>query len=108
MSSQNSTPYVQLSTDAPTRARFIFWFTSDAFLKKHVSSFQDSYVKFLRGDLQAKVVPERTTGLRIVLLEESCEEYLQASLQADSALTRCHEKRASGTLMNKKTARKGH
>jgi hypothetical protein len=34
---------------------------SDAFLKRHVSSFQDSYVKFLWGDLQAKVVPERTT-----------------------------------------------
>ncbi len=38
-----------------------FWFTSDKFLKRHVSSYQDSYVKFLRGDLQAKVVPERTT-----------------------------------------------
>jgi hypothetical protein len=47
-------------------------------------------------------------GLLIALLEESHEEYLQASLQADSALTRCHEKRASGTLKNKKTARKGH
>ncbi len=45
--------------------------------------------------------------LLIALLEESCEEYLQASLQADSALTRRHEKRASGTLKNKKTARKG-
>ncbi len=29
--------------------------------KRHVSSFQDSYVKLLQGDLQAKVVPERTT-----------------------------------------------
>jgi hypothetical protein len=29
--------------------------------KRHVLSFQDSYVKFLQGDLQAKVVPERTT-----------------------------------------------
>ncbi len=38
-----------------------FRFTSDAFLKRYVSSFQDSYVKFLQGDLQAKVVPERTT-----------------------------------------------
>ncbi len=38
-----------------------FWFTSDAFLKRHVLLFQDSYVKFLRGDLQAKVVPDRTT-----------------------------------------------
>ncbi len=38
-----------------------FWFTSDAFLKRHVSSFQDSYVKFLQGDLWAKGVPERAT-----------------------------------------------
>jgi hypothetical protein len=38
-----------------------FWFTSDAFLKRHVLSFQDSYVKFLQGDLRAKVVPEGTT-----------------------------------------------
>ncbi len=47
-------------------------------------------------------------GLHIALLEESRKEYLQASLQADSALTHRHEKRASGTLKNKKTARKGH
>ncbi len=46
-------------------------------------------------------------GLLIPLLEESREEYLQASLQADSALTLHHKKRASGTLKNKKTARKG-
>ncbi len=32
-------------------------------------------------------------GLLIALLEESHEEYLQVSLQADSALTRCHEKK---------------
>ncbi len=38
-----------------------FWFMSDAFLKRHVVSFWDSYMKFLQGDLQAKVVPERTT-----------------------------------------------
>jgi hypothetical protein len=29
--------------------------------ERHISSFWDSYVKFLRGDLRAKVVPERTT-----------------------------------------------
>ncbi len=45
--------------------------------------------------------------LLIAFLEESREEYLQVSLQADSALTCCHEKRASGTLKNKKTTRKG-
>ncbi len=38
-----------------------FWFMSDMFLKRHISSFWDSYMKFLQGDLQAKVVPERTT-----------------------------------------------
>ncbi len=32
-------------------------------------------------------------GLLIALLEESREEYLQASLKADSALTCCHEKK---------------
>ncbi len=32
-------------------------------------------------------------GLLITILEESCKEYLQASLQADSALTRCHEQK---------------
>ncbi len=46
-------------------------------------------------------------GLLMALLEESREEYLQASLQADSALTRRHEKRASGNLKNKKTTWKG-
>jgi hypothetical protein len=43
------------------KSQIFFWFTSDAFLKRHVLSFWDSYVKFLRGDLRAKVVPERTT-----------------------------------------------
>ncbi len=46
-------------------------------------------------------------GLLITLLEESCKEYLQVPLQADSALTHCHEKKASGTLKYKKTAKKG-
>jgi hypothetical protein len=46
-------------------------------------------------------------GILIVLLEESREEHFQVSLQADSALTHCHEKRTSGTLKNKMTTRKG-
>jgi hypothetical protein len=54
-------PNAQLPTDAPTRARFFFWFTSDEFLKRPVSSYRNSYEKFLWGDLWAKVVPERTT-----------------------------------------------
>ncbi len=43
------------------KSKDLFWFTSDAFLKRHVLSFQDSYVKLLPGGLQAKVVPERIT-----------------------------------------------
>ncbi len=47
-------------------------------------------------------------GLLIALLEESCKEYLQISLQADSALMRRHEQNTSGILKIKMTARKGH
>ena len=46
--------------------------------------------------------------LLIVLFEESREEYLQVSLQADSNLTRRHEQNTSGTRMIKMTASKGH
>ncbi len=45
-------------------------------------------------------------GLLIALFEDSCKEYLQASLQADSTLTHCHEQNASGTLKIKMTAKK--
>ncbi len=45
--------------------------------------------------------------LLFALLEEPCNEYLQASLQADSALTRGHEQNASGTQKIKMTTRKG-
>ncbi len=38
-----------------------FWFTSNAFQKRRISSCWDSYVKFLPGGLRAKVIPERTT-----------------------------------------------
>ncbi len=41
--------------------RGFFWFTSDAFLKRPILSFWDSYMRFLPGVLQARVVPERTT-----------------------------------------------
>ncbi len=43
------------------KSQNLFWFTSDAFLKRHILSFWDSYMKILSGDLRAKVVPERTT-----------------------------------------------
>ncbi len=50
--------FLQMHLQEP---EFSFWFTSDAFLMRHVSSFWDSYMKFLQGDLWAKVVRERTT-----------------------------------------------
>jgi hypothetical protein len=56
-----ATPYEQIPSDAPTRNINISWFTSDVLLKRPVLSYQDSYVKFLQGDLRVKVVPERTT-----------------------------------------------
>ncbi len=43
------------------KSQNFFWFTSDAFLKRQVLSFWDSYQNFLPGGLRAKVVPERTT-----------------------------------------------
>ncbi len=46
-------------------------------------------------------------GLHIALLEESREEYLQASLQADSPLMRRNEQNNSGTSKIKMTTRKG-
>jgi hypothetical protein len=58
---QNSTPYARLPSDTPTRARIFFWFMGDVFRKRPISSYQDSYVKFLQQDLRAKVVPKRTT-----------------------------------------------
>ncbi len=39
----------------------LFWFTSDAFLKRPILSFRDSYAEFLPGGLQAKVVPKKPT-----------------------------------------------
>jgi hypothetical protein len=46
-------------------------------------------------------------GLLITLLEESREEYLQVSLQADSALTRCHEKKSLRNLEEQEDREKG-
>ncbi len=63
--------FLQMHLQEP---EFFFWFTSDAFPKRPVSSCQDSYVKFLQGHLQAKVVPKQTL---IAFLEESREEYLK-------------------------------
>jgi hypothetical protein len=46
-------------------------------------------------------------GLLIALLEDSREEYLQVSLQADSALMRHHEQNSSETPKIKMTTREG-
>ncbi len=54
MSSWTSPPYTRLPTDATTRTRIFFWFTSDALLKRHTRAFY-------QGGLWAKVVPKRTT-----------------------------------------------
>jgi hypothetical protein len=56
-----ATPYKQIPLDALTRTRVFSWFTSEEFLKRPVSSYQDSYVKFIQGDLRAKVELGRTT-----------------------------------------------
>ncbi len=37
----------------------LFWFTSDMFLKRPISSNQDSYVFYIWGSLQAKAVPRK-------------------------------------------------
>ncbi len=86
------------------KSQIFFWFTSNKFLKRPVLSFQDSYVKFLPGGLQAKVVPERTT----YCITSGVPQRVPSSVSAsNSALTRCHEQNASGTLKIKMTARKG-
>ncbi len=69
---------------------FFFWFTSDVFCKRPVSSYQDSYMKFLQGDLRVKVVQKRTTYCVTLGVMQRVP---QASLQADSALTRHHDQK---------------
>ncbi len=84
-----SMPYARLLTDTPTRARISFfgsWVTQ--FFKRPVLSYQDSYVNFLQGGLQAKVVPETDYLLRFW---RSPTRVPQASLQADSPLTCCQD-----------------
>ncbi len=50
----------------PFKNQNFFWFTSDAFLKRHVSSFWDSYVKFLQWDLRAKSGTQKDYLLRFL------------------------------------------
>ncbi len=70
--------------------KFFFWFTSDVFCKRPVSAYQDSYVKFLQGDLQAKVVTEMDYLSRFW---RSHAWVPQTSLQADFASTHHQEQK---------------
>jgi hypothetical protein len=56
---EKTLPYTQLPTDAPTGTRIYFWFTSNVFLKRNVSSIQDSYVLYTQGSPAAKAVPRK-------------------------------------------------
>ncbi len=98
-----TTPYKQIPLDAPTRTRKFFWFTSEVFLWRPVSSYWDSYVHFLRGGLQAKVVPERTTypawGVPRWVPSSVSSRILHSDVKSWA--------RPSGTLKIKMAARKG-
>jgi hypothetical protein len=67
-----------------------FWFTSDAFRKRLVLSYQDSYVNFYKGVYEQRWCWKRTT---YHVSGGVTQRVPQASLQADSALTRCHEQK---------------
>ncbi len=97
-------PYKQLPTDAPTRARnSFFWFTSDAFWKRPVSSYQDSYVKFYEDIYKQRWY---RNGILIAFLEESRMSTSSVSIgRLRSDLSSGAE--ASGSQKNKMTARKG-
>ncbi len=82
-----------------------FWFTSDKFLKRPRSSYQDSYMNFLQADLQAKVILERTTYCVTWGVPQRVPSSVSASrLHSDTSSWA----KASGTLKIKTTVRKGH
>ncbi len=86
------------------KSQNFFWFMSDTFCKRHVLLFWDSYVKFLKGDLQAKVVPKRTTYCVTWGVSQGVPSSVSTSrLRSDSSSW----ERASGTQKNKMTTRKG-
>jgi hypothetical protein len=82
-------PYAQLSTDAPTRARNVFCSQVTRFWRDTSHHFETPTWNFYQEVYEQKWYQN---GLLIALLEESCKEYLQASLQLDSALTGHYEK----------------
>ena len=92
MSLQNSTPYVQLSTDAPTRARFFFGSRVTRFSRDPFRSSTGSSVPFLQGSYKQKQYQEKTSlhtwGVR--------QRALQVSQPGYSALTWHHERGPQG------------
>ncbi len=64
---------------------------SNVFLWKPVSSYQDSYVHFLRGDLQEICKQKCYRKELLIMLEEFQDKYLQVSHHGLSALTWHHE-----------------
>ena len=68
---------------------FFFGFTSDAFRKRPVSSYQDSYVNFYEEIYERRWYRKWTT---YCVSGEVMRRVPQASLQADSALTRHHSR----------------
>ncbi len=98
MSSWNSLPYTPLPTDAPTRARICFgsWVTS--FWRDPFCHIETPTWNFYKEMYKQKWYRK---GLLIALLEESHKEYLQVSLQVDSALMCCHEQKPQERLRSR-------
>ncbi len=87
----NPTSYVQLPTEGPTRARISFsWFTSDMFCKRPTLSYWDFYVNLNTEVYKRRWYRKRTT---YCVSWGVPQRVPNASLQADSALTCCHEQK---------------
>jgi hypothetical protein len=69
---------------------FFFWFTSDAFRKRPVSSYQDSYINFYKEIYERRWYRKRTT---YCVSGGVTRRVPQVSLQANSTLTRHHEQK---------------
>ncbi len=100
-------PYAWLTSDAPTRTRNFSWFTSDTFLRRPISTYQDSYVHSLQvqGGLQAKMVPEGTPYCITWGVPRRVPSSVSLRILRSDTLSWA---KASGTLKIKMTARKGH
>jgi hypothetical protein len=74
--------YMQLSTDAPTRTRIFFWFTSNAFLKRPVLVNWRLLRPFSMKKPHAKAVPRKDffTHLRTLETRERDAEWLALTI----------------------------